>query len=52
MVAVVSERQGENHFSLNQKPIGSLNVPGDEIGGLGRKAAPDEYPPSLMVDND
>ena len=29
----------------------SLTVHNDEIGGLGRKAAPDEYPPSLMVDN-
>ena len=48
VVAVVSEHQGENHFSLNQK---SIEQP-DEIGGLGRKAAPDEYPPSLMVDND
>ena len=52
VVAVVSERQGENHFSLNQKPMRSLTVHGDEIGGLGRKATPDEYPPSLMVDND
>ena len=24
---------------------------GDEIGGLGRKAVPDEYHPSLMVGN-
>ena len=50
VVAVVSERQGENHFSLNQKPI--VQPDRDEIGGLGRKAAPDEYPPSLMVVSD
>ena len=30
----------------------SLTVHGDEIRGLKEKAAPDEYPPSLMVVND
>ena len=48
VVVVISKRQGENHFSLNQKPT----VHGAKIGGLGRKAASDEYPPSPMVDND
>ena len=52
VVAVVSERQGEIDFSLNQKPIAQPDCHGDEIGGLGRKTAADGYPPSLMVAND
>ena len=52
VVAVVSERQGENHFSLNQNPIAQPDRARGRNWGLGRKAAPDEYPHSLMVDND
>ena len=52
MVAVVSERQGDAISVSTKYQWRSLTVHGDEIGGLRKKAALDEYPPTLVVGND
>ena len=35
-----------------QSQLNAGSVHGDQIEGLGSQAAPDEYPPGLMVDHD
>ena len=53
VVAVVSERQGSEPFQSQPKADRSVwPCMVTIIEGLGRKAAPDEFPPRLMVDND
>ena len=41
---------GSNHPVINPNPKPDIN-PSDKIGGSGRKAALEKYPPSLMVVN-
>ena len=55
VVVVVTERQAERPHSVvpsNKHWWRSRTVHSDKIEDFGRKVAPDEYPPSLMVDND